>query len=86
MQALLYTWSSCSFCARAKALLDRHGVAWTEQVLDGDRARARQLARTFGQATMPYVLLDGEPIGGLRELEELAARGALGAPRAGGDG
>ncbi len=77
MEALLYTWSSCSFCARAKELLDRHGVAWTEQVLDGDRRKAERLARVFGQATMPYVMLDGEPVGGLRELEELAARGGL---------
>lgn len=77
MEVLLYTWSSCSFCARARELLDRHGVAWTEQVLDGDRKKADRLARVFGRATMPYVMLDGEPIGGLKELEELAARGGL---------
>lgn len=78
MQAILYTWSSCSFCARAKALLDAHGIPWTEHVLDGDRAQVERLARTFGRRTMPYVLLDGEPIGGLAELELLAQRGELG--------
>jgi len=79
MRALLYTWSTCSFCQRAKELLDRHGVSWDERVLDGDRALAQRLAQRFGQATMPYVLLDGELLGGLRELEELARRGELGA-------
>ena len=76
--AVLYTWSSCSFCARARALLDEHGVAYVEHPLDGDRGLAERLARTFGKRTMPYVLLDGEPLGGLAELEELAARGELG--------
>ena len=78
MHAFLYTWSTCSFCQRAKELLDRHGVEWDEHVLDGDRALAQRLARSFGQATMPYVLLDDEPIGGLKELEALAAQGELG--------
>lgn len=77
MNAVLYTWSTCSFCRRAKELLNEHGVEFTEHVLDGDRGRADQLARTFGQRTMPYVLLDGEPIGGLAELEALARRGEL---------
>lgn len=77
-RAVLYTWSSCGFCARAKALLDAHGVSWEERVLDGDRGRAEQLARAFGLATMPYVLLDGELVGGLAELEALAERGGLG--------
>ena len=77
MEALLYTWSSCSFCQRAKEILERHGVPYTERVMDGNRKLASQLAKSFGQTTMPYILLDGDPIGGLSELEELAARGEL---------
>lgn len=78
MEAILYTWSTCGHCRRAKELLAAHGVPFTERVLDGDRTTAARLARTFGRPTMPYVLLDGEPLGGLAELEELAARGDLG--------
>lgn len=81
MRAFLYTWSTCSFCRRAKELLDRHGVAWDERVLDGDRQLAARLAARFGRSTMPYVLLDDEPVGGLEELEELARRGELGSPQ-----
>ena len=78
MEVLLYTWSSCSFCKRAKEILDRHGVSWTEKVMDGDRAMAERLAKTFGRATMPSILLDGELVGGLEDLEAMAERGELG--------
>ena len=63
------TWSTCSFCARAKELLGQHGIAYVERALDGDREQAQRLAQLFGSPTMPYVLLDGEPLGGLAELE-----------------
>lgn len=77
MRALLYTWSTCSFCARAKALLERHGVPYDERVLDGDRATLARLQQQLGRRTMPFVLLDGELVGGLDELEALAERGEL---------
>ena len=32
----IYTWTICPFCIRAKALLDRKGVAYTEHVIDGE--------------------------------------------------
>ncbi|MEX1024624.1 MAG: glutaredoxin domain-containing protein [Planctomycetota bacterium] len=68
MDVLLYTWPKCGFCQRAKDLLDAADVEWREHSLAGDRAFSQRLARRFGRATMPYVLLDGEPLGGLDEL------------------
>lgn len=75
MQLLLYTWSSCSFCARAKALLDEHGLDYDERPLDGDRKTSRRLTALFGRPVMPFVLLDGEPLGGLAELERAVEAG-----------
>lgn len=77
MQATLYSWSSCSFCARARELLERHGVEVDERVLDGRRDELERLQRAFGAKTMPLVLLDGEPVAGLEELERRAAAGEL---------
>ena len=65
----IYTWSSCSFCARAKQLLDAHGIAYTEESLDGQRRRLEALQKAFGRKTVPLILLDGELLGGLPELE-----------------
>ena len=31
----IYTWRACPFCIRAKGLLDRKGVAYTEFAIDG---------------------------------------------------
>ena len=42
----IYTWSTCPFCIRAKALLDQKGVDFTEYCIDGDEAaRDRDVAR-----------------------------------------
>jgi len=77
VHVLLYTWSTCSHCTRAKELLDASGIAYDEQSLDGDRARRDRLAALFGKATMPYVMVDGEAVGGLPELERMLAAGEL---------
>ena len=77
MRAIVYTWSSCSFCRRALELLERHAVSYREVALDGRRDELRRLQETFGKRTVPLVLLDGEMIGGLEELEHLASAGKL---------
>lgn len=42
----IYTWSSCPFCIRAKALLKKKGVEFTEYCIDGDEgARAKMSDR-----------------------------------------
>lgn len=69
MDLLLYTWSTCDFCRRAKALLEARGVPYREQVLDGDRALAERLSAQVGRPAMPIALVDGELVGGLEELE-----------------
>lgn len=79
MRVLLYTWSACGFCARARELLEASDVEWTEHSLDGDRARLRELQRVTGLRTVPIAFADGEPIGGLAELERWLAEGAGGA-------
>lgn len=69
MRAIVYTWSSCSFCRRAKELLAQAGIAYREVVLDGKKDELRKLQDVFGARTMPLVLLDGERIAGLEALE-----------------
>ena len=77
MRALLYTWPGCSFCERAKSILERNRVPYREHCLYRDRPLLERLRQQFGVRTMPFVFLDGEAVGGLAELEELEARGEL---------
>ena len=76
MRAIVYTWSACSFCARAKELLEQHGIAYREVLLDGKKDELRKLQELFGARTMPLVLLDGERIAGLEALERAVLGGA----------
>lgn len=68
MRAILYSWSSCSFCRRAKEMLEHAGIAHREVVLDGKKDELRRLQEVFGARTLPLVLLDGERIAGLEAL------------------
>ena len=77
MDVTLYTWSACSHCARARALLAERGVAFREEPLDERRDLRRDLAARLGRADMPFALVDGELLGGVddlrRRLDESAA-------------
>lgn len=76
MRAIVYTWSSCSFCRRAKEMLERHGIEYREVVLDGKKDELRELQELFGARTMPLVLLDGERVAGLEALERAVRESA----------
>lgn len=74
----IYTWSSCPFCIRAKALLKEKGVDFTEYCIDGDeQAREEMAQRANGRRTLPQILIDNQPIGGCDELYALEANDQL---------
>ena len=68
----IYTWQSCPFCIRAKALLDKKGVAYEEYSIDGDNgARQIMASRANGRTTVPQIFIDEKSIGGCDELYDL---------------
>jgi len=68
----IYTMPGCRYCARARALLARHGLKYTEtDVHDIPGVRA-WLVERFGRGTVPQIVIDGEPIGGSDDLARLA--------------
>jgi len=74
----IYTWSSCPFCIRAKALLDRKSVEYTEYCIDGDEAARDQMAeRAHGKRSLPQIFIDDQHIGGCDELHALDRQGEL---------
>lgn len=68
MNIELYTWTTCPFCVRAKALLDQKGLPYTEHVMDGKNAELDEAKRRHGHSTVPIVLIDGQLVGGFTEL------------------
>ena len=74
----IYTWSTCPFCIRAKALLKKKGVEFTEYCIDGDNAaRAKMADRANGKRSLPQIFIDDRHIGGCDDLYELESMGEL---------
>ena len=80
----IYTWRFCPFCIRAKGLLDRKGVAYTEYAIDGDEAaRAVMARRAEGRRSLPQIFINDQGIGGCDDLHALERSGQLDALLAG---
>jgi glutaredoxin 3 len=78
--AQLYTAPFCADCGRARALLERAGITFEEIDLSRDLERCCQLEALTGGRSVPQLVLDGRPIGGLAELDALTRTGGLRRP------
>ena len=77
-QVELYTTLFCPYCVRAKALLDRKGVAFTDiDITEEPGRRAEMVRRAEGRTSVPQIFIDGEHIGGSDELVALDRTGQL---------
>ena len=77
-QVEIYTTMWCPYCARAKALLDGKGVAFTEISLDEEpNRRSEMMQRAHGGRTVPQIFIDGEHIGGCDDIMALSRAGKL---------
>lgn len=74
----IYTWSTCPFCIRAKALLDRKGVDYIEHQIDGDEAARTAMAkRTGGPRSVPQIFVNDQYVGDCQGIHQLDAEGKL---------
>jgi glutaredoxin 3 len=68
----IYSTMFCPYCARAKSLLQRKGVAFTNIDLDEQPdQRDVMVSRAGGRYTVPQIFIDGEHIGGSDDLVAL---------------
>ena len=74
----VYTTPFCPYCVRARALLERKGVAYTDVDIFGEPARrAEMVRRAGGRTSVPQIFIGGEHIGGSDELLALDRDGKL---------
>jgi glutaredoxin 3 len=74
----LYTTPFCPYCTRARALLGRKGVAFTDiDITEEPARRAEMIQRAGGRTSVPQIFIDGEHIGGSDELVALDRTGGL---------
>ena len=68
----IYTWQYCPFCIRAKSLLNKKNITFTEYKIDGDEsAREKMSIRANGRRSLPQIFIDNNSIGGCDDLYSL---------------
>jgi len=68
LSVAMITKPGCSFCAKAKDLLNEKGIGFEEIVLGKDATSVSTKAIS-GNTTVPQIFFDGENVGGSDELE-----------------
>jgi glutaredoxin 3 len=77
-QVEIYTTMWCPYCSRAKALLERKGVDFTEiNIQEEPNRRGEMMKRAGGRTSVPQIFIDGEHIGGCDEMVALDRAGRL---------
>ncbi len=66
----IYTRPGCSFCAEAKAILNKNNVKYEEHILNKDYS-IKTLVAISGKTSVPQVFINGERIGGADDLKKL---------------
>jgi glutaredoxin 3 len=75
---VIYTTLLCPYCHRAKALLRRKGVSFTEIDVGMDAPKRQEMmARAGGRHTVPQIFIGQTHVGGCDDLHALDEQGAL---------
>jgi glutaredoxin 3 len=74
----IYTTQTCPYCAMAKRLLQRKGVAYVEiDVSRNPALREAMTQRANGRRTVPQIFIGGTHVGGCDDLHDLNDTGKL---------
>ena len=74
----MYSTMWCGYCARARGLLNRKGVAFEDIDVEADSAkREEMLQRAGGRTSVPQIFIDDVHVGGSDELAALDRAGKL---------
>lgn len=74
----VYFWTTCPYCIKARALLDKKNIQYTGYDITGDEAaRTKMIERTGGPKSVPQIFINNKLIGGCDDLHALDAQGKL---------
>lgn len=76
VEVVMYSAGWCGYCARARALLERRGIAFREADADDADVRAEMVARS-GKRSVPQIFVGSRHVGGYEELYALERSGEL---------
>ena len=74
---VMYSTPYCTFCLRAKRLLDEKKVKYVDHRVDINPRLRETMIKKSGRFTVPQIWIDDHHIGGFEELLSLDQRGML---------
>lgn len=78
VKVIIYTKSICPYCVKAKNLLDRKKIAYSEiDVASSDEIRQEMIMKANGRMTVPQIFINDLHIGGCDDLYQLESEGKL---------
>ena len=76
----IYSKTFCSYCVRAKRLLEAKQIQFTEYGIDFEPGKRQEMIqRSGGRTTVPQIFIDDRHIGGCSDLLALESSGKLNA-------
>lgn len=76
-KVVVWTFKTCPFCIKAKALLDRLEVDYDEVMIPFGDNRLNELEKKTGCSTLPQIFVDDVFIGDCSKIHELHEQGEL---------
>lgn len=74
---VLYTTGFCPYCIRARNLLSKKGVEFTELRIDKDPSLRIEMENRSQRHTVPQIFIDDYHVGGCDDMIELDIDGKL---------
>ncbi len=75
---IIYTTNYCPYCVKAKMLLDRKGLKYTEiDVTNKPDERTKLVEKANGRKTVPQIFIDDIHVGGCDDLYAKEKAGEL---------
>ena len=75
---IIYTTTYCPYCEKAKKLLDKKQVEYTEiDLTNDDQGRIDLVSKSNGRKTVPQIFINNKHIGGCDDLYALEANQEL---------
>jgi len=74
---VVYSTGYCALCDRAKALLERKAIEFTEIMVDQDPVQRAEMERRSGRRTVPQIFIGATHVGGFDEIRRLDSEGKL---------
>lgn len=76
-EVVMYSTGWCPYCARARALFERKGIAFREVDIETDAALRAEMLTRSGRRSVPQIFVGERHLGGFEELYDLERSGEL---------